>query len=165
MSKPVTQSELMTDSMLQVCCWQDLLVKGSATIVLNCSLTMFYKGGCLDHYLSNVNRLVSWMLHFRWCQETLLKTQNTTCQKHRLDSFGRKSDLRQSYSFVKMHRPKMKGSAEMAVAKVSHHELVPPQPAPTPTLQPYLKPTISPHLWWLQRMKAHQQHTTPSPPS
>ena len=40
----------------------------------------------------------------------------------------------------------MKGFAEMAVAKVSHHELVPPQPVPTPTLQPYLKPTISPHL-------------------
>ena len=34
----------------------------------------------------------------------------------------------------------------MEVAKVSHHKLVPPQPVPTPTLQPYLKPNISPHL-------------------
>ena len=66
----------------------------------------------------------------------------------RNSSNGRKMDLRQAYSFVKMQGPKMKGFAEMAVARVSHHELVPPQPAQAPpTLQPsYTKPTISPRL-------------------
>ncbi|CAI7997211.1 hypothetical protein GBAR_LOCUS2097 [Geodia barretti] len=66
----------------------------------------------------------------------------------RNSSNGRKTDLRQAYSFVKMQGPKMKGFAEMAVARVSHHELVPPQPAQAPpTLQPsYTKPTISPRL-------------------
>ena len=70
----------------------------------------------------------------------------------RHSSNGRKTDLRQAYSFVKMHGPKMKGFAEMAVARVSHHELVPPHPAPPPvaglslTQPSYPKPTISPRL-------------------
>ena len=54
---------------------------------------------------------------------------------------GRENDLSHAYSFVKMHGPKMKGFAEMAVAK-SSHELLPPQPAPRAT-EP---PTISPRL-------------------
>ena len=62
----------------------------------------------------------------------------------RHSSNGRKTDLNHAYSFVKMHGPKMKGFAEMAVAKATGHELVPPHPAPTPSS--YSKPTISPRL-------------------
>ena len=59
----------------------------------------------------------------------------------RLSSNGKRNDLSHAYSFVKMHGPKMKGFAEMAVAK-SSHELLPPQPTPRAT-EP---PTISPRL-------------------
>ena len=44
-----------------------------------------------------------------------------------------------------MHGPKMKGFAEMAVAKASR-ELVPPIPAPTPVQQQPPPPIISPRL-------------------
>ena len=59
----------------------------------------------------------------------------------RHSSNGKRNDSSHAYSFVKMHGPKMKGFAEMAVAK-SSHELLPPQPAPRAT-EP---PTISPRL-------------------
>ena len=77
----------------------------------------------------------------------MYSTQNSlSCRLKRLSltrhsSNGKRNDLSHAYSFVKMHRPKMKGFAEMAVAK-SSHELLPPQPAPR-TTEP---PTISPRL-------------------
>jgi hypothetical protein len=80
----------------------------------------------------------------------------------RHSSNGKKADLNHSYSFIKMHGPKMKGFAEMAVAKVSH-ELVPPQPvvpAAAATVPPSVKPTISPRLVVAAQ---NGSHLAPSP--
>ena len=66
---------------------------------------------------------------------------------------------------LNMHGPEMKGFAEMAVAKVSHHKLV-PHNQPQHPLSSHTSSQPSPLVsWWLQRMEAHQKHTTPSPSS
>ena len=70
------------------------------------------------------------------------RIKNLSLTRH--SSNGKKTGLNHTYCFVKMHGPKMKGFAEMAIAK-SRYELAPTQPTPMAREQPS-KPFIAPRL-------------------
>ena len=83
---------------------------------------------------------------------TLSHVTSSDSHYHVTHPMVKRNDPTHTYSFVKVHGPKMKGFAEMAVSKASR-ELVSPQPAPTATM-----PIPSLPVWWLLLNTARRLH-------